>query len=126
MIRSIGQGGQAWGIMMKRTLAIRITQMAIVVLTLGAGNCDPALGIYFLETYGSAHGQTINVGDDSFVVFDVPEKGRLFIENASKISPMDQLRQAAATYLERTGRSCKITPSRILTSRRIEFIYACG
>jgi hypothetical protein len=112
--------------MMKRTLAIRITQMAIVVLTLGAGNCDPGLSIYFFKTYGDVHGQTINVGDDSYVVYDVPEKGRMFIEHGPKSPPMDQLRQAAATYPERTGRSCKITPTRLLSSRRIEFIYACG
>ena len=101
--------------------------MAIVALTLGAGNCNPdAFSIYVLENYGSVHGQMVNVGDDSFAVLDKPEEGRMLIAHASNFYPMDQWRQTAATYLERTGRSCKIAQTSIVTPRQIEVYYACG
>ena len=112
---------------MHNTFAFRFTIMAIVALVLGGGTCNPdAYSIYVLNNYGSVRGQMIDIDDDSFAVLDKPEEGRMLVAHASKFYPMDRWRQVAATYLERTGRSCELAQSSVISPRQIEVYYACG
>ena len=112
---------------MHNTFAFRFTIMAIVALVLGGGTCNPdAYSIYVLNNYGSVRGQMIDIDDDSFAVLDKPEEGRLLVAHSANFYPLDQWKHVAETFLERSGRSCTITQSKVVTPRQIEFYYACG
>ena len=95
---------------MKSTNAIRYTVMAIAVLVMGGGTCNPdAFSLYVLENYGSVQLQEVDVDGDSFAVADKPEEGRVLVAHIEKFLPIDQWRHVAEVFLKRSGRACTIS-----------------
>ena len=112
---------------MKSTNAIRYAVMAIAVLVMGGGTCNPdAYSLYVLDHYGSIQGQMVDVDGGSFALLDKPEEGRLLVAHIENYLSLDQWRHVAEVFLKRSGRACAISRSNTVTPRQIEFYYTCS
>lgn len=124
-----------------RTTAGGITRALAAALALGLAGCS-GMG-YAIQNYSGVKVEKHVTSEGVFRIFDKPEEGRLMITEslgaafrhgwaegstlgiANPNWPTEDMQRFAQSWLDISGRKCKITSGRLIIMPQWEFFYEC-